>query len=185
MKHIKSYGNGALIGSMSLVMMGAFTGCSQTQEESIDQNKFIIVEEKTPGKFTVIEETPINGPTRIMIKNLDGTMRELSEEEMKTLAQAEYGKVQNGTSETTQAHSEGSGMGLGGTILAVAAGSILGNMISNQLMGNRNFSQNNRAASSHARSVNRSNYSKKTSKKQGYFGKNSRSSANHKSFFGG
>ncbi len=181
MKHIRNIGNGAAIGSMSVVVMAALTGCSQAQEDTINQNKFVIVEELSNGKFAVLEETPVNGPTRIMVKSKDGTMRQLSDEEMKTLAQQEYERVQQGTSETTQAHS-GEGMGLAGTILAVAAGSILGNMIGNALMGNKNFAQSNRAATQRARTMSRTNAG---SNKKGFFGKNSQSSSNSRGFFGG
>lgn len=185
MKHIKSYGNGALLGSMSTVLVLALAGCSNPQEESISQSKFIIVQETALGKYEVIEETPINGPTRIMVKNIDGTMRELSEEEMKNLAQQEYAKVQQGTSETLNPDQGSQGMGLAGTILAVAAGSILGNMIANQLMGNKNFAQNNRAASSHARSLNRSSTPSSSSQKKSFFGKTGSSQTQNKSFLGG
>ena len=182
MKHIKSVGTGAAIGSMSVVVMSALTGCSQAQEDTINQNKFVIVEELSNGKFAVLEETPVNGPTRIMVKSKDGTMRQLSDEEMKTLAQQEYDRVQKGTSETTQNHGS-EGMGLGGTILAVAAGSILGNMIGNALMGNKSFAQSNRAATQRARNINRSRGG--SSGKKGFFGKNSKSSSRSRGFFGG
>lgn len=185
MKHIKSYQNGVVIGSFALIVSQAFVGCEQKEEASINQNKFIIVKQLPTGKYQVIEETPINGPTRIMVQSNDGTMRELSEAEMHQLAEEEYRKVQQGTSETTQANNEG-GMGLGGTILAVAAGSILGNMIANSLMGNRNFSHNNRSMSAHARSVNRANTAaKKSSAKRGFFGKSGSSSHRSGGFFGG
>ena len=67
----------------------------------------------------------------------------------------------------------GAGMGLAGTILAVAAGSLMGNMIGNALMGNKNFA--NRSSS-----VNKSAYSRSAAGKAARSGKSSR-----KSFFGG
>lgn len=185
MKHIKDFGNGALLGSMSVVVMAALTGCEsqQSTQDAINENKFIIVKETTPGKYTVIEEQPISGPTRVMVQNSDGTMKELSPEEIKALAEQEYQKVQSGTSEATQEH-HGEGMGLGSTILAVAAGSILGNMIANQLMGNKNFQRNNMASSARARSFNRSqSASKKSPAKSGFFGKSGSSTGG--GFFGG
>lgn len=184
MKHIRSFSGGAVIGSMSLVVASALTGCSQAQEDSINQNKFVIVEELSNGKFAVLEETPVNGPTRIMVKQKDGTMRELTQEEMKTLAQQEYDRVQQGNSETTQAHG-GEGMSLAGTILAVAAGSILGNMIGNALMGNKNFAQNNRAASYRARDIREQRRAQQQRSKKGFFGKNSQSTSRSGGFFGG
>jgi len=77
----------------------------------------------------------------------------MSEEEMKKLAQQEYEKVQNGTSETLKSGEGHGGMGLAGTILAVAAGSLLGNVIGNALMNNKNFA-------SRSNSVNQSAYTR-------------------------
>lgn len=162
--------SGIVLGSMSLVVMGALSGCSQ--EEEVAKNRFLIIEQGLNGKYSVIEEVPTEGPSRAIIRERDEngqiTERIMSEEEMRLLAQQEYERVQSGTSEATQSHG-GEGMGLAGTILAVAAGSLLGNMIANQLMGNKNFSQN-------ANRVNKSAYHAQT--KAGAAG------GSKKSFFG-
>lgn len=135
--------SGIALGSMSLVVMSALSGCVQEQQEP--KNRILTIEQTAAGKYTVIEEVPTNGPSRAIIREHDenGHLKErlMSEEEMRVLAQQEYQKVQDGNSETTR-NENSAGMGLGGTILAVAAGSLLGNMIANQLMGNKNFSQN-------------------------------------------
>ncbi len=157
------------LGSMSLVVMTALSGCAG-QEQEEPKNRFLIIEQTTSGKYSVVEEVPTDGPSRAIIRERDENGRVIerlmSESEMKALAEQEYQKVQNGTSETTQNHDSG-GMGLGGTILAVAAGSLMGNMIANQLMGNKNFSQNS----------NRSNKSAYHSQKK------SAASSSKKSFF--
>ena len=95
----------------------------------------------------------------------------MNEDEMKYMASQEYQKVQDGTSETLQDGGGSAGMGLAGTILAVAAGSLLGNMIGNALMNNKNFAKN-------SASSNRSAYSRSAA------GKASRSGSTKKSFFG-
>ena len=64
-------------------------------------------------------------------------------------------------------------MGLGGTILAVAAGSLLGNMIGNALMNNKNFA-------SRSSTVNKSAYSRSAGGQASGSG-----SSTKKSFFGG
>jgi hypothetical protein len=184
MKHIRNFGNGALLGSMSMVMMGALAGCSGAKDESINENKFIILKELPTGKYQVVSEEPTGGPTQVVVEQADGTLKKLSQEEIKAIAQAEYEKVQAGTSEATQSNNSG-GMGLGSTILAVAAGSILGNMIANQLMGNRNFQRNNQAASSRARAFKRQQAAKRSSSKKGFFGKSGTSSKRSGGFFGG
>lgn len=166
----KTRASGIALGSMGLVVMSALSGCSQEQQEP--KNRFLIIEQGLNGKYNVVEEVPTDGPSRAIIRERDenGLMSErlMSEEEMRVLAQQEYEKVQNGSSEATQSHG-GEGMGLAGTILAVAAGSLLGNMIANQLMGNKNFSQN-------ANRVNRSAYHAQK--------KASAAGSSKKSFFG-
>jgi len=109
----------------------------------------------------------------------------MNEDEMKALAAQEYQKVQEGTSETLREGSGEAGMGLAGTILAVAAGSLLGNMIGNALMNNKAFSRNSQAANRSAYSRSK-NYSKssKTSSRKSFFG-SSKSSSYSRSSFGG
>ena len=99
----------------------------------------------------------------------------MNEDEMKKLAEQEYQKVQAGTSETVSSSEGSAGMGLAGTILAVAAGSLLGNMIGNALMNNKNFA-------SKSSSVNKSAYSRSAA---GSSGAKTSSSSTKKSFFGG
>lgn len=174
-KFIKA-GTAIGIGSMSVVVMSALNGCSQQQEEPA--NRFLVIEQNVNGKYTVVEEHPTDGESRAIIRERDAegrvTERFMNEQEMKALAQDEHQKVQNGTSETTQANN-GGGMGLGGTILAVAAGSLLGNMIANQLMGNKNFSQNANRVNKSAYHANKKSAAKSKSKKS-FFSKKSTSS---------
>lgn len=192
MKHISSIASGVALGTAGVVMMSMLNGCEQKQQE--EQNKFLVIEQQPNGKYKVVEEIPTQGPSRAIIREYDenGRMTErfMNEDEMKALAAQEYQKVQNGTSETLQENAGSAGMGLAGTILAVAAGSLLGNMIGNALMNNKSFSRN-------ASSVNRSAYSRSaagkakrssTSTKKSFFGSSSRTSSYSKSsggFFGG
>ncbi len=175
--------SGIALGSMSLVVMSALSGCVQEQQEP--KNRILTIEQTSAGKYTVIEEIPTDGPSRAIIRERDEngfvTERLMSEDEMRVLAQQEYQKVQEGRSETTQGDNAG-GMGLGGTILAVAAGSLLGNMIANQLMGNKNFSQN-------ANRVNKSAYHAQkraggAGSKKSFFSKTSSSRGTTSSFGG-
>jgi hypothetical protein len=172
---LSSLASGVVLGTSGILMMSTLSGCQQKQEEA--QNKFLVIEQQPNGKYVVVEEMPTEGPSRAIIRERDEnghvTERFMNEDEMKALAEQEYQKVQDGTSETLQDNSSSAGMGLAGTILAVAAGSLLGNMIGNALMNNKNFSRN-------ASSANRSAYSRSAA------GKTSRStSSSKKSFFGG
>lgn len=173
MRHISSIAGGVALGSAGVLMMGVLSGCEVPQQEQ--QNRFLVIEQQTNGKYMVIEEMPTDGESRAIIREKDAngntTERFMNEAEMKALAEQEYQKVQDGTSETIQDGGGSAGMGLAGTILAVAAGSLLGNMIGNALMNNKNFSKN-------SASSNKSAYSRSAA------GKASRSSSTKKSFFG-
>ena len=171
MKHVKAIGSGIFLGTAGITVMSVLGGCSQEQQEP--QNRYLVVQQQPGGKYIVVEEMPTEGPNRAIIRSFDanGTMTErfMNETEMKVLAQQEYEKMQAGTSELNQ-EPHGDGMGLAGTILAVAAGSLLGNMVANALMNNANFKR-------HADSVNKSSYHElKKTKSAG---------STKKSFFGG
>ena len=189
MKHFSSLASGIALGSTGILMMSVLTGCEAPQEQA--QNKFLVIEQQTNGKYVVIEEMPTDGPSRAIIREKDATgnitERFMNEAEMKALANQEYQKVQNGTSETTQQNGGSEGMGLAGTILAVAAGSLMGNMIANSLMNNKNFSRN--ATSSNKSAYSRSaagKAAKKSSSKKSFFGSSKKSSSRTSGgFFGG
>jgi hypothetical protein len=187
MKHITS---SVLLGTTGALMMSVLSGCEAPKEEP--KNRFLVIEQQANGKYIVVEEMPTDGPSRAIIREKDAngnvTERFMNEAEMKALAEQEYQKVQNGSSETLQEGSGSAGMGLAGTILAVAAGSLLGNMIGNALMNNKNFSKN--AASSNRSAYSRSSAgkaSKKSSSKKSFFGGGSKKSSSSRSggFFGG
>jgi len=189
MKHITSLASGVALGSAGVAMMSVLSGCAGQEQQQV-QNKFLVIEQQSNGKYTVVEEMPTEGPSRAIIRERDAnghiTERFMNEEEMKKLAEQEYSKVQDGSSETLQNGSGSAGMGLGGTILAVAAGSLLGNMIGNALMGNKNFA--NRATnvnkSAYARTAN-SRRAAKAGSRKGFFGGKSSKSSSRGGFFGG
>lgn len=180
MKHINSLSSGVALGSAGIVLMSVISGCSSQEEEQKkeQQNKFLVIEQLTNGKYVVVEEMPTEGPTRAIIRSKDanGTVSErvMSEDEMKKLASQEYDKYQKGGSELNKEGGSGEGMGLAGTILAVAAGSLLGNMIGNALMNNSHFANK-------ANSVNRSAYARSAAGG----GSTTSKSSSGKSFFGG
>lgn len=180
-KHICNLVHGVALGSAGIIMMSVLAGCEssqQKQHQQKQQNKFLIIEQQGDGKYVVIEEMPTEGPSRAIIREKDANgntvERVMSEEEMKKLAEQEYKKVQDGTSETLKSGDGSAGMGLAGTILAVAAGSLLGNVIGNALMNNKNFA-------SRSSTVNQSAYSRPNSPGSAP----SSSSSTKKSYFGG
>ena len=173
-KHFSSLATGVALGSAGIAMMSVLTGCSSQQQEQ-QQNRFLVIEQQADGKYIVVEEMPTSGENRAIIRERDAygnvTERFMNEAEMKALAEQEYKRVQDGTSETIQSNNSGAGMGLAGTILAVAAGSLMGNMIGNALMNNKNFAKR-------SSSVNKSAYSRSAA------GKAAKSGSSKRSFFG-
>lgn len=189
MRHLSNTASTLLLGSMSAVVMSALSGCEAPQEEA--PNKFLIIEQQANGKYVVVEEMPTQGESRAIIRERDSngavTERFMNQDEMRALADQEYQKMQNGQSELNQEPTGEAGMGLAGTILAVAAGSLLGNMVGNALMGNKNFQ-------ARSNSVNKSAYhrskmatgTKSGSSKKSFFGSTKSGSSSRKSgFFGG
>lgn len=193
MKHISSIAGKVALGSAGIIMMSVLTGCESKQQEQIQQNKFLVIEQQTNGKYVVVEEMPTEGPSRAIIREKDAngnvTERFMDEAEMKALAEQEYKKVQDGTSETVKSDESSAGMGLAGTILAVAAGSLLGNMIGNALMNNKNFAQRsstvNKSAYSRSSSPSKAGSSASSSSKKSFFGGSSGASSSSSSSYGG
>ena len=94
----------------------------------------------SPATYEVVEKHPTSGPTRAILRDTEGNERFLSEEELRRIAEQEAARVEAGTSRLTQdpAMTAG-GLSLGETILAAAAGSLIGGMLANRLAANRNF----------------------------------------------
>ncbi|HLD23259.1 MAG TPA: hypothetical protein VJA83_04895 [Sulfuricurvum sp.] len=190
MKHFMS-ANTIITGTVGLAVLTALSGCQSAPEEQAEaQNKFLVVEQLSSGKYVIVEEMPTEGPSRAIIKETDenGTVSErvMSEAEMKELADQEYKKMEAGQSElNAEPHSEG--MGLGGTILAAAGGALLGNMIGNMLMNNKNVQRHqdmsNRSA--YHRSSAGGSKSATSSQKKSFFGNSASRSTSSSSSFGG
>ena len=149
-KHFKKISNYAMIGGFSALAIVALSGCdtqkpnsqenlSQTLQESKRNGAFVILEEQKNGTYKVLEEYP-SDQTRVIVRDQKGNERILTQEEIDKLIKEEESKINNGTSELTS--SSGAGLGLGGALLASAAGAILGSYIGNKLFNNPNFQQN-------------------------------------------
>ncbi len=183
--NLSSIAGGAGLGTAGVLMMSVLSGCEAPQEQQ-QQNRFLVIEQQTNGKYIVVEEMPTDGPSRAIIREKDAqgntVERFMNEAEMKTLAEQEYSKVQDGTSETISDGGGSAGMGLAGTILAVAAGSLLGNMIGNALMNNKNFSKNSASSNKSAYSRSAASRASKKSSKKSFFGSSNKRSSGSRSF---
>ncbi len=153
MKHIKRILSYSIAGSLGLNIVASLQGCSpQSPEQGVrdggysqNQHFFLVIEQTgaNPDTYRVVEKHPTDGPTRAILREMDGTERFLSEEELRRIAEQEAQKVESGQSRLTQDPATMSGgMSLGETIMAAAVGSLIGGMIANRLMSNRNFQRN-------------------------------------------
>jgi len=191
MKYITKLSTLAATG-LGAVLVTGVTGCTQQQQQEQAQGAFVIIEETAPGKYQIKDEFPAD-ETRIVLKQLDGVERVLTQAEMDTLVKEEAAKIDNGTSNLTKENAQVSqqgGMGLGEVLLSSIAGAMIGSWIGSKLFGNQNF-QNNRKAgykspSTYSKSKKSFNKSRKSasSKKGGFFG-GKKSSSKSGGFFGG
>jgi len=177
---------------LGAVLVTGVTGCTQqTQEQAQAKGAFVIIEETAAGKYQIKDEFPAD-ETRIVLKKLDGTESVLTQAQLDALIKEEAAKIDNGTSNLTKDNAQVSqqgGMGLGETILASAAGYMLGAWIGSKLFGNQNFNNNRKAGykspSTYSKSKKSFNKPRKStsSKKGGFFG--SKKSSSRGGFFGG
>ncbi|EDP4523117.1 hypothetical protein FW547_04150 [Campylobacter jejuni] len=199
MKKIKKIIQIGMIGGLAAVAGGALAGCGSNNDNSDTLNQaanaqgaFVIIEETAPGQYKIKDQYP-SDETRVVLKDLNGTERILSKEEMDALIKEEAAKIDNGTSNLTKDNGQISsgGLSLGETLLASAAGAILGSWIGSKLFNNQNFANQQRGAfsnqSTYQRSVNSFNKAGTTSsassaKKSGFFGGGSKATSSSSSF---
>ncbi len=206
--YIKKISNYAIVGGLGSVLLTSFTGCEQRPQDGSDgqssftqanskQGAFVIIEKQSSGGYTIVDEFP-SSSTRIVLRELDGSERILTQAEIDKFVKQEAIKIDNGTSNLTQPQESISsgGMGLGEVLLSSIAGAMIGSYIGNKLFNNQNF-QNNRSRSykspsAYSKSVNSFNKAKSSSsttkssssKKSGFFGSNSNSKSSSSRFGG-
>lgn len=155
MRHIKKALSYSVAGTLGLGVIASLQGCSDqapqppsldgfnnSVSDAVEQNQFLVIEQTgtAPDTFRLIEKHPTSGPTRAILRLPDGTERFLSEAELKEIAEAEAQRVEAGTSRLTEDPSmHAGGLSLGETLLAAAAGSLIGGLLANRLMSNPNF----------------------------------------------
>lgn len=152
-KRIVSY---SMVGSLGLTVLASLQGCGdgdqppappqsagQISEAAQGEGMFLVIQQTgaNPDTYELKEKYPSSEGTRAILKGMDGSERILSEDELKKIAEEEAKKVEEGTSKLTQPVAENQGMSLGETLLASAAGALIGGMIANKLMGNPNYQQ--------------------------------------------
>lgn len=205
MRHIRKALSYSIAGSLGLTVIASLHGCSDQgptppntsgfdgASGGIDQTYFLVIEQtgSNPDTYRLAEKHPTSGPTRAILRLPDGTERFLSEEELQQIAAEEAARVENGTSRLTQdPEMHAGGLSLGETLVAAAAGSLIGGMLANRLASNSNFQRTQqsygggRPTASISQPANRQTASSKP--RSGYFGSSSgRSSGSSFGSFGG
>ncbi|WP_276708935.1 UPF0323 family lipoprotein [Campylobacter rectus] len=207
-KGIKKVASYAAVGGFGAVVIAGLAGCgsdnggandndgSALNEAAQKTGAFVIIEETAPGKYKVLEEYP-SSETRVVLKDINGTERVLSKEEMDRLIAEENAKIDAGTSNLTNQNAQLSsgGMSIGEALLASAAGAIIGSWIGNKLFNNPGYQSQRQSAyknpSAYSRSVDSFNKAKATSSagkpsggKSGFFGGSSSKSGSNSNFGG-
>ncbi len=158
---IKKISNYAIVGGMGALVMATLTACGEApQEKPKDptlaetvkkEGATITIQEsidKDSNKSTykILDEVP-SVKTRVILQDVNGTERILSDAELEKLIKEEEAKIEAGTSNLTKNPDEvasSGGMGLAGTLLAGAAAGMLGAALMNKLSNNQNYQQNQR-----------------------------------------
>jgi len=201
---LKKISNYAMVGGMGALLITSFTGCDDKNNNNNDdtftqasqkQGAFVIVEKNPHGGYQIVDEFP-SSKTTIVLR--DGqNERILSQQEIDQLVAQEAQKIDRGESALTnpQISNGFGGMSLGETILASAAGAIIGSYIGNKLFNNSNYQSKRRTSykspATYSRSVNSfkktrgSNYKKSSSSKRSGFFNSFKKSGGTKGFFGG
>ena len=146
--YLRKISDAAILGGMSAVLVAGLLGCDSgsndtntAQQVSKKQGVIVTLQEEANGSYVIIDEQPSSdGDTTIIVKDKEGNKRILSKEEVDALVAEEAKKIDNGTSTLTS--SDGGGLGIGGAILASAAGALIGSYIGNKLFNNANYKAN-------------------------------------------
>ncbi len=201
MKYIKTLSTATASVGLGVALVVGVTGCTggeqpQEQVQQQAQPAFVIIEEVAPGRYKIAEEFPAK-ENRVVLKKLDGTEKVMTKEELDYLIRQEAAKIEEGTSNLTKPQdaqvTQQGGMSLGETILASAAGYMLGAWIGSKLFGNQNYQNNRKAGYKSPSTYTRSKDSFKKAakakrssvKKSGFFGGKKSSNRRSGGFFGG
>ncbi|MGK0256028.1 MAG: hypothetical protein ACI81I_000637 [Arcobacteraceae bacterium] len=204
---LKKISNYAIVGGLGATLITSFTACedkngnaqgsqnNSTTNSNQKQGAFVIIEKNAKGGYQIIDEFPSTKTTIILREN--GNERILSQGEIDLLVRQESIKIDNGTSNLTNDQVHSGGRSLGETILASAAGFMIGSYIGNKLFNNNNYQSqrrtNYKSPSTYSKSVNSFNKVKSasarstsTTKRSGFFsGSRSSSRRGFGGFFGG
>lgn len=169
--YINKIASYSMVGSIGAVIVLSLQGCGGDQpptppekpkQETISQatsdkeQSFVLLLKQTganPDTYQLTEKIPSSSGTKAIVTGLDGKERVLTEEELKKIAEEEAKRVEDGSSTLARPIAENQGLSLGETVLAAAAGALIGGMIANKLMGNSNYQQHQQQQNTRAQST--------------------------------
>jgi len=172
-RHIKKISNYAMVGGMGALVIATLTGCGSdtpkeepkaTEAPAIKKEGATVTIQETINKDTnktdykIIDEVP-SVTSRVILRDVNGTERILTQEEIDKLVKEEEAKVEAGTSNLTKNPDEvkeSGGLGLAGTLMASMAAGMLGAALMNKLSSNKNYEQNRRTSYSSPQAYSRS-----------------------------
>jgi hypothetical protein len=146
---LRKISNYAIVGGLGAILITNLVGCGDKKENNnqnvfkeANQKKgaFVVIEEIAPNQYKITDEYP-SSETRVILKTLDGKEKILSQEELNKLIKEADQKIEQNQSPLTNPEISSQHMSLGETILASAAGAILGSWIGSKLFNNPTYQQ--------------------------------------------
>lgn len=154
-KYLKKISDPKIVGAFSKSGLGLaaillITGCGDSNKqdtnsgiaEATKKGATVTIEQQSDGSYKILDEVP-SAQTRVILRE-NGEERILSQEEIDKIIAEENKKIEAGTSQLT--NPTGAGLSLGETILASAAGAILGSWIGSKLFNNQNYQAQQRTS---------------------------------------
>lgn len=198
MKYIRKISDYAIAGGVGAIAIFGLVGCEDKNAQNIElaqkQGAFVIIEEVSKGEYKILEEYP-SDVTRVVLRDISGNERILSQAEIDELLRIEEQKINNGTSSLTNPEMSSGMPSLGQVILGSAAGAILGSWIGGKLFNNQNYQSqrqaNYKSPQTYSKSVDSFNKAKATSgskssssRSGGYYSGGSKGSSSSSSYGG-
>ncbi len=154
-KYLKKISDPKIVGAFSKSGLGLaavllIVGCGDSGQNSANsgiseatkKGATVTIEKQPDGSYKILDEVP-SAQTRVILRE-NGTERILSQAEIDQIIAEENAKIEAGTSQLT--NPTGGGLSLGETVLASAAGAILGSWIGSKLFNNQNFQAQQRTS---------------------------------------
>jgi len=200
MKYVRKISDYMIAGGIGAMVIAGMQGCEQKSndnaftEASQVKGAFVVIEQLANGGYTIVEEYP-SATTRIVVRELDGRERMLTQKEVDKLVADEAVKIDNGTSSLTEPSMSTGAPGLGSILLSSVAGAMIGSYIGNKLFNNQNYQSQRRTNYKTPQAYSKSNSSFKkarsgglksrTKKSGGFFGRKSGTRSRSSFGFGG